>query len=149
MALVGELKGVSHWQADSIRRTYIAKRGSTELRGLGIPTMRERAMQALARLVLEPEWEAKFEPNSYGFRKLYRWARFRHPRKTGGWSIKRYWKRKGERTNFGDGTAWLVKYADTPITRHIKVRGDKSPRACPEPFALGPQAQGLRVPGPC
>jgi len=68
MALVGELKGVSHWQADLIRRTYIAKRGSTELRGLGIPTMRERAMQALARLALEPEWEAKFEPNSYGFR---------------------------------------------------------------------------------
>ena len=30
--------------------------------------MRERAMQALARLALEPEWEAKFEPNSYGFR---------------------------------------------------------------------------------
>jgi RNA-directed DNA polymerase len=382
MALVGELKGMSHWQADLIRRTYIAKRGSTELRGLGIPTMRERAMQALARMALEPEWEAKFEPNSYGFRpgrsahdaieaifnhirlkpkyaletdiekcfdkidrnalleklntiqpikrlvrgwlkagivdgdkilfpeagtpqggvvspllcnmalhgfeealtsvskryriaviryaddlvvlcedletllkvkqkaeawlaemglrlkpsktrlthtlkehegnvgfdflgfnvrqyrvgryhtrtyrgkagfktlikpsdkacqrhlqemrevirqhkgapqaalikvlnlkirgwaqyysacvakktfdrmdaqifrKLYRWARFRHPRKTGGWSVKRYWKRKGERMNFGDGTAWLVKYADTPIKRHVKIRGDKSP----------------------
>ena len=68
MALVGELKDVSNWQADLIRRTYIAKRGSTELRGLGIPTMRERAMQALARMALEPEWEAKFEPNSYGFR---------------------------------------------------------------------------------
>jgi RNA-directed DNA polymerase len=61
------------------------------------------------------------------FHKLYRWARFRHPRKTGGWSVKRYWKRKGERLNFGDGTAWLVKYADTPIKRHVKVRGDKSP----------------------
>jgi len=382
MALVEELKGVSHWQADLIRRTYIAKRGSTELRGLGIPTMRERAMQALARMALEPQWEAKFEPNSYGFRsgrsahdaieaifnhirlkpkyvletdiekcfdkidrnsllerlnaiqpiqrlvrgwlkagivdgdkilfpeagtpqggvispllcnvalhgseealttvskryriaviryaddlvvlcedletllkvkqkaetwltemglrlkpsktrlthtlneregnvgfdflgfnvrqyrvgryhtrtyrgkagfktlikpsdktcqrhlqemrevirrhkgapqaalirvlnpkirgwaqyysacvakktfdrtdaqifrKLYRWARFRHPRKTGGWSVNRYWKRKGERMNFGDGTAWLVKYADVPIKRHVKIRGDKSP----------------------
>jgi RNA-directed DNA polymerase len=382
MALVEELKDVSNWQADLIRRTYIAKRGSTELRGLGIPTMRERAMQALARMALEPEWEAKFEPNSYGFRpgrsahdaieaifnhirlkpkyvletdiekcfdkidrnallekldaiqpiqrlvrgwlkagivdgdkilfpeagtpqggvispllcnvalhgfeealtsvskryriaviryaddlvvlcedletllkvkqkaetwltemglrlkpsktrvthsldehggnvgfdflgfnvrqyrvgryhtrtyrgkagfktlikpsdktcqrhlqemrevirrhkgapqaalirvlnpkirgwaqyysacvakktfdridaqifrKLYRWARFRHPRKTGGWSVKRYWKRKGERMNFGDGTAWLVKYADIPIKRHVKIRGDKSP----------------------
>jgi RNA-directed DNA polymerase len=31
------------------------------------------------------------------FRKLYRWARFRHPRKTGKWCLKRYWKRKGER----------------------------------------------------
>ncbi|GHT99993.1 hypothetical protein FACS1894126_6300 [Alphaproteobacteria bacterium] len=30
--------------------------------------MADRAKQALAKLVLEPEWEAKFEPNSYGFR---------------------------------------------------------------------------------
>ena len=44
------------------------------------------------------------------FRKLYRWVRFRHPRKIGGWSVKRYWKRKGKRKNFGDGTAWPVKY---------------------------------------
>jgi RNA-directed DNA polymerase len=382
LALIEELRNVSNWQADAIRRTYIEKRGTTEKRGLGIPTMRDRAMQKLVALALEPEWEAKFEPNSYGFRpgrsahdaieavfnhirlkpksvldadiekcfdniareplleklnaigpiarlvrgwlkagildgdrflfpeagvpqggvispllcnvalhgfetaltsvstrfriaviryaddlvvlcedletllkvkqqagvwlaeiglrlkpsktrithtldehegntgfdflgfnvrqyrvgryhtpthrgrsgfktlikpskktckrhlqetrevirqhkgapqaalvkvlnpkirgwaqyysacvaketfdwmdeqlfhKLYRWACFRHPRKTGGWSVKRYWKRKGERLNFGDGTAWLVKYADTPIKRHVKVRGDKSP----------------------
>lgn len=61
------------------------------------------------------------------FHKLYRWARFRHPRNTGGWSVNRYWKRKGERMNFGDGTSWLVKYADIPIKRHIKIKGDKSP----------------------
>jgi RNA-directed DNA polymerase len=30
--------------------------------------MSDRAGQALAKLALEPEWEAKFEPNSYGFR---------------------------------------------------------------------------------
>ena len=30
--------------------------------------MKDRALQALAKLALEPEWEAKFEPNSYGFR---------------------------------------------------------------------------------
>jgi len=30
--------------------------------------MRDRAQQALVKLALEPEWEAKFEPNSYGFR---------------------------------------------------------------------------------
>jgi RNA-directed DNA polymerase len=35
---------------------------------LGIPTLGDRAQQALALLALEPEWEAKFEPNSYGFR---------------------------------------------------------------------------------
>ncbi len=39
-----------------------------EKRPLGIPTMYERALQALVKLALEPEWEAKFEPNSYGFR---------------------------------------------------------------------------------
>ena len=31
-----------------------------------------------------------------------------------------------------DGTSWLARYADTPIVRHVKVRGDKSPGACPE-----------------
>jgi len=35
---------------------------------LGIPTMRDRAKQALLKLALEPEWEAKFETNSQGFR---------------------------------------------------------------------------------
>ncbi len=61
------------------------------------------------------------------FHKLYRWSRFRHPRKIGGWCVSRYWKQRGNRKNFGDGTSWLVKYADRPIKRHIKVRGDKSP----------------------
>ncbi len=41
---------------------------SGKVRSLGIPTIKDRAKQALARLALEPEWEAKFEPNSYGFR---------------------------------------------------------------------------------
>jgi len=50
------------------RRVWIPKPGTTEKRPLGIPTMADRAAQALAKLALEPEWEAKFEPNSYGFR---------------------------------------------------------------------------------
>lgn len=52
------------------RRVWIPKPGSTEKekRPLGIPTMRNRAAQALAKLALEGEWEARFEPNSYGFR---------------------------------------------------------------------------------
>ena len=56
------------YQILPIRRTYIDKRNSTEKRPLGIPTMIDRAYQALVKLALEPEWEAKFEPNSYGFR---------------------------------------------------------------------------------
>lgn len=50
------------------RRVWIAKPGTEEKRPLGIPTMAERALQALLTLALEPEWEARFEPNSYGFR---------------------------------------------------------------------------------
>lgn len=55
-------------KADPIKRVHIPKPGTSELRPLGIPTMRDRAKQALAKMALEPEWEAKFEPNSYGFR---------------------------------------------------------------------------------
>jgi RNA-directed DNA polymerase len=50
------------------RRIWIPKPGKDEMRQLGIPTMVDRAHQALAKLALEPEWEARFEPNSYGFR---------------------------------------------------------------------------------
>jgi RNA-directed DNA polymerase len=55
-------------KAKPLRRVWIPKPGSKEKRPLGIPTMRDRALQALAKLALEPEWEARFEPNSYGFR---------------------------------------------------------------------------------
>lgn len=51
-----------------LRRVWVPKPGRTEKRPLGIPTIRDRCLQALFKLALEPEWEAKFEPNSYGFR---------------------------------------------------------------------------------
>lgn len=51
-----------------VRRIWIPKPGKKEMRPLGIPVMRDRAEQALALFALEPEWEARFEPNSYGFR---------------------------------------------------------------------------------
>jgi RNA-directed DNA polymerase len=55
-------------KAHPVRRIWIPKPGKTELRPLGIPTMMDRAKQALVKMVIEPEWEAVFEPNSYGFR---------------------------------------------------------------------------------
>jgi RNA-directed DNA polymerase len=55
-------------QAQPVRRVWIPKPGTEEKRPLGIPTMSDRAAQALVKLALEPQWEARFEPNSYGFR---------------------------------------------------------------------------------
>jgi len=55
-------------QPSPVRRVFIPKPGTDELRPLGIPTMYDRALQTLVKFALEPEWEARFEPNSYGFR---------------------------------------------------------------------------------
>jgi RNA-directed DNA polymerase len=66
MSLVGRLKLTN--KAKPTRRVEIPKPGTTETRPLGIPTINDRALQALVKLALEPEWEARFEPNSYGFR---------------------------------------------------------------------------------
>lgn len=51
-----------------IRRVYLDKPNKLEKRPLGISTVEDRAKQALCKLALEPEWEARFEANSYGFR---------------------------------------------------------------------------------
>ena len=47
-----------------VRSVYLPKPGKQEQRPLGIPTIAERARQMLVKLALEPEWEAKFAPNS-------------------------------------------------------------------------------------
>jgi RNA-directed DNA polymerase len=52
-----------------VRRVLIPKPGKPdEFRPLGIPVLLDRAHQALAKLALEPQWESRFEGNSYGFR---------------------------------------------------------------------------------
>jgi RNA-directed DNA polymerase len=57
----------SSWQALPVRRVFIPKAGGKQ-RPLGIPVIVDRVLQARVVNALEPEWEARFEPRSYGFR---------------------------------------------------------------------------------
>jgi RNA-directed DNA polymerase len=51
-----------------VRERMIPKPGGRKRRRLGIPTVRDRVVQAVLKLVLEPIFEADFQPCSYGFR---------------------------------------------------------------------------------
>jgi RNA-directed DNA polymerase len=58
---------ITSWQPLPVKRVYLPKAGGKQ-RPLGIPVILDRCHQARVRNALEPEWEARFEPRSYGFR---------------------------------------------------------------------------------
>lgn len=56
------------YEPKPIRRTWIPKLGSRELRPLGIPTVTDRIAETAIRMTIEPIFEKKFMECSYGFR---------------------------------------------------------------------------------
>src|SRR5215210_2282306 len=65
--LVDHSRSDQAWKASPARRVYIPK-ANGKMRPLGIPAVVDRVMQAIVKNALEPYWEARFEPASYGFR---------------------------------------------------------------------------------
>ena len=64
--------------------------------------------------------------------KLRRWAHRRHPTKSMGWALERYWHRVGTRRAFATsprrpGAVYLHTHQEVAITRHVKVTGNRSP----------------------
>ena len=69
--------------------------------------------------------------DNWMYERCVRWARYRHPTKTGGWLAKRYWgktrKDREDKWVFGTAEQSLLKFSWTKIQRHVLVAGRASP----------------------
>jgi RNA-directed DNA polymerase len=65
---LGEQLATGRYKPSPVRRHYIPKAGSSKLRPLGLPTVRDRVVQEACRNMIEPIFEAEFLDNSHGFR---------------------------------------------------------------------------------
>jgi len=69
--LLGNItKNPNTYKSSPLKRIMIPKANSTELRPLGIPTMFDRAVQAVYLLAVDPVVETNSDKNSFGFRKF-------------------------------------------------------------------------------
>ena len=100
LALVQEQ--LDSYKPNMVRRKYIDKPGKAEKRALGIPTIVDRIVQEIVRMILEPILEAQFFDHSYGFRPMrdatQAIARMHHIM----WQAKCFWIVEGDIRGFFD-----------------------------------------------
>ena len=104
--LVDALAEYKSWKPTPTRRVYIPKSNGKK-RPLGIPSLVDRCIQGMVKNALEPQWEAQFEPTSYGFRpgRSTHDARQRIFQNIGGERNRKWWVLDADISGFFDNIA--------------------------------------------